>query len=159
MASNETLTQLKKALAAIKELRARLDETQQAQREPIAVIGMGCRFPGGANSPEEYWELLANGVDAISETPSQRWDAELLYDPDPEAMGKVASPFGGYLDQIDQFDPYFFGIAPKEAAQMDPATAVTATGSLGGSGRRRTQPRQSGGQPHRGICWASQPQY
>ena len=91
MASNETLTQLKKALAAIKELRARLDETQQAQREPIAVIGMGCRFPGGANSPEQYWELLANGVDAISETPSNRWDAELLYDPDPEAMGKVAS--------------------------------------------------------------------
>jgi acyl transferase domain-containing protein len=120
VASNDTLTQLKKALAAIKALRAQLDETQQAQHEPIAIIGMGCRFPGGANSPEQYWDLLANGVDAISEIPSERWDAELLYDPDPEAVGKVVSRFGGYLDQIDQFDPYFFGIAPKEASLMDP---------------------------------------
>ncbi|HLV34406.1 MAG TPA: type I polyketide synthase, partial [Spirillospora sp.] len=120
MASNDTLTQLKKALAAIKELRVRLDEAQQMQHEPIAVIGMGCRFPGGANSPEQFWDLFANGVDAISETPPDRWDIDLLYDPDPDANGKIVSRFGGFLDQIDQFDPLFFGIAPKEAALMDP---------------------------------------
>src|SRR5690606_3784718 len=102
------------ALAAIKELRVRLDEAQQMQHEPIAVIGMGCRFPGGANSPEQFWDLFANGVDAISETPPDRWDIDLLYDPDPDANGKIVSRFGGFLDQIDQFDPLFFGIAPKE---------------------------------------------
>lgn len=120
MATDETMAQLRKALAAIRELRARLDEAQRAQHEPIAVIGMGCRFPGGANSPEQFWELLATGTDAIRETPPDRWDVEALYDPDPETAGKITSRFGGYLDQIDQFDPYFFGIAPSEAVWMDP---------------------------------------
>ncbi len=117
---DDTLSQLKKALSAIKELRARLDAVERAHTEPIAIVGMGCRFPGGADSPEQFWDLLANGVDAISETPPDRWDAEALYDPDPEAAGRITSRFGGYLDHVDQFDPYFFGIAPKEAAMMDP---------------------------------------
>ncbi|MBZ0275656.1 MAG: type I polyketide synthase, partial [Anaerolineae bacterium] len=119
MAQDDTLSQLKKALAAIKELRARLDAAERMRHEPIAVIGMACRFPG-ADSPEQFWELLANGVDAISETPPDRWDIDELYDPDPETSGKITSRFGGYIDRIDQFDPYFFGIAPKEAEQMDP---------------------------------------
>lgn len=120
MAQDETLLQLKKALAAIKELRARLDTVERARVEPIAIIGMGCRFPGGANSPEQFWDLLANGVDAISETPKDRWDIDTLYDADVDVPGKVASRWGGYLKDIDQFDPYFFGISPKEAAFMDP---------------------------------------
>ncbi|MBZ0294962.1 MAG: type I polyketide synthase [Anaerolineae bacterium] len=120
MPQEDTLSQLKKALSAIKELRGRLDAVERARTEPIAIIGMGCRFPGGANSPEQFWDLLENGMDAIQETPADRWDAEALYDPDPEANGKVASRFGGYLDHIDLFDPNFFGIAPREAAMMDP---------------------------------------
>jgi len=118
--SDNNLAQLKKALSSIKELRARLEAVEHQQHEPIAIIGMGCRFPGGANSPEQYWSLLANGIDAIQETPADRWDIERLYDADAEASGKIASRFGGYIDQIDQFDPDFFGISPKEAALMDP---------------------------------------
>ncbi|MCB9450588.1 MAG: type I polyketide synthase [Anaerolineaceae bacterium] len=118
--SEDTVSQLKRALAAIKELRSRLDATERARTEPIAVIGMGCRFPGGANTPEQFWELLVNGVDGITETPKNRWNIDALYDPDPEASGKISSRWGGYLDGMDQLDPAFFGISPKEAALMDP---------------------------------------
>ncbi|NNJ84898.1 MAG: acyltransferase domain-containing protein, partial [Gammaproteobacteria bacterium] len=84
-----------------------------------AIIGMGCRFPG-ANNPDAYWELLKNGVDAITEVPSERWDIDAFFDPDPDAPGKVYTRHGGFLSGIDQFDPQFFGISPREAMDMDP---------------------------------------
>ncbi|MCC5666482.1 SDR family NAD(P)-dependent oxidoreductase [Nostoc sp. CHAB 5784] len=87
--------------------------------EPIAIIGIGCRFPG-AKDPEAFWELLRNGVDAITEIPTNRWDLSELYDPDPEIIGKMNSRCGGFLQQVDQFDPHFFGISPREAMSMDP---------------------------------------
>ena len=114
------VSQLKRALAALKEMRARLDAVEQARAEPIAIIGMACRFPGGANTPEAFWELLRDGGDAISEVPADRWDINALYDPDPTAPGKMSTRWGGFLDQVDQFDPHFFGISPREAMQMDP---------------------------------------
>ena len=92
-----------------------------ANAEPIAVIGMGCRFPGGANSPEEYWQLLKEGRDAIQEMRDvERWDTDAYYDADPEAPGKMAVKNGGFLDQVDQFDAQFFGISPREAAVLYP---------------------------------------
>ncbi len=88
-------------------------------REPIAIIGIGCRFPG-AKDPEAFWQLLRDGVDAITEVPSSRWDIESFYDPTPGAPGKMNTRWGGFLEQVDQFDPQFFGIAPGEVASMDP---------------------------------------
>ncbi len=106
------------ALLAI-DLQAKLDAAEQGRNEPVAIVGMACRFPG-ASSPEAYWDLLHNGVDAIREIPPSRWDVDAYYDPDPDAPGKLATRWGGFLDQIDHFDPQMFGIAPREAASMDP---------------------------------------
>lgn len=88
-------------------------------REPIAIIGIGCRFPGAKN-PEAFWQLLHDGVDAITEVPSSRWDVNSFYDPDLATPDKMNTRWGGFLEQVDQFDPQFFGIAPGEAALMDP---------------------------------------
>lgn len=87
--------------------------------EAIAVIGMSCRFPG-AKDPAAFWQMLCDGVDAISEVPADRWEKAAFYHPDPGIPGKSISYWGGFLDRIDQFDPFFFGIAPVEAEQMDP---------------------------------------
>ncbi|MDF5715348.1 MAG: aminotransferase class III-fold pyridoxal phosphate-dependent enzyme [Rhizonema sp. NSF051] len=87
--------------------------------EAIAIIGMGCRFPG-ANHPEGFWHLLRNGVDAITEVPSDRWDIDTLYDPNPATPGKMNTRFGSFLNQVDQFAPGFFMISPREAERMDP---------------------------------------
>ncbi|MDR6499786.1 amino acid adenylation domain-containing protein [Burkholderia ambifaria] len=88
--------------------------------EPIAIVGMSCRFPGAAHDLDAYWRLLNDGVDAISEVPRERWDVDAYYDPDPEAPGRMYCRFGGFLDDVDQFDPAFFRITPREAAAMDP---------------------------------------
>jgi len=87
--------------------------------EPIAIIGIGCRFPG-AKDPESFWQLLHNGVDAITEVPKERWDVGTFYDPEPATPGKMNTRWGGFLEQVDQFDPSFFGISPREAERMDP---------------------------------------
>jgi acyl transferase domain-containing protein len=87
--------------------------------EPIAIIGIGCRFPG-ADGPEAFWQLLRDGVDAIAEVPADRWDLRAFYDPDPAAPGKMNTRWGGFLEHVDQFDPQAFWIAPREAARIDP---------------------------------------
>ncbi len=92
--------------------------------EPIAIVGMGCRFPGGANSPEAYWDLLASGKDAITEIPADRWNAQAFYSPNPKAPGKTVSRWGGFIDSIDRFDARFFGISPREAVHMDPQQRI-----------------------------------
>jgi phthiocerol/phenolphthiocerol synthesis type-I polyketide synthase C len=87
--------------------------------EPIAIVGIGCRFPGAANL-EEFWRMLRAGVDAITEIPRDRWDVDALYDPVPGTVGKMSTRWGGFLPGLDRFDPHFFGISPREAAGMDP---------------------------------------
>ncbi|MBW4687494.1 MAG: type I polyketide synthase [Komarekiella atlantica HA4396-MV6] len=87
--------------------------------EPIAIIGIGCRFPGAEN-PESFWDLLRSGGDAITEVPSDRWDIDTFYDPNPGIPGKMSTRWGGFLNQVDQFDPGFFGILPRRAKLIDP---------------------------------------
>ena len=93
-----------------------MSKTQQ----PIAIVGMACRFPGGCVSPDQYWELLRNGTDVVTEIRPDRWSKEYYYHPDPKSSGKTYTAAAGQLDDIYQFDPDFFGITPREAAQMDP---------------------------------------
>jgi myxalamid-type polyketide synthase MxaB len=110
---------MKKALHEIRELRAKVESLERANCEPVAIIGMACRFPG-ADNPAAFWELLARGGDAIREVPKERWDVAEFYDPDPDAPGKMYSKWGGFLEDIDKFSAEFFGIAPREAMFMDP---------------------------------------
>ncbi len=118
--TNSELSPVKRALLEQRRLKARIEQLERARNLPIAVIGVGCRFPGGGNGPAAFWRLLRDGVDAISEMPPSRWEVASCYDPDPEAPGKIATRFGGFLEGIDQFDAHAFGISPREAETMDP---------------------------------------
>ncbi len=113
---------MQEALMELESLQKRLDRLRRASSEPIAVVGLACRFPAGANSPGQYWKLLADGVDAVAEIPPQRWDVQAYYDPDPAAPGKVYCRNAALVDQplVETFSPEFFGIAPREAQAMDP---------------------------------------
>jgi hypothetical protein len=105
-------------------LAAQLNQQVQAAaeraRHPIAVVGMGCRLPGGASNPAAFWQLLREGREGIREVPADRWDIDALYDPDPDAPGRMSARAGGFLDRIADFDPEFFGITPREAQTLDP---------------------------------------
>ena len=117
---SEHLTPLQKSFLIIQQLESKLGELQNASKEPIAVIGMSCRFPGRANDPESYWQLLRQGVDAITEVPKNRWNIDEYYDSCPRTPGKISTRSGGFLNQVETFDAHFFGISPREAAYIDP---------------------------------------
>lgn len=114
------LSPIKRALLALEDMQAKLEALEYAKREPIAIIGMGCRFPGGADSPEAFWKLLSDGVDAIAPIPIDRWNVDDYYDPNPDTPGKMYARQGGFLPDIDRFDSQFFGISAQEARSLDP---------------------------------------
>jgi acyl transferase domain-containing protein/NADP-dependent 3-hydroxy acid dehydrogenase YdfG/acyl carrier protein len=91
-----------------------------AAREPIAIVGMACRFPGGANDPSSFWELLRTGVDAVTEVPPERWNAARFHHPNSAAPGRMVTRWGGFVENADAIDAAFFGMAPREAARLDP---------------------------------------
>lgn len=111
---------LKDALLQIRELRSRIERHERERSEPIAIVGIGCRFPGGADGPEMYWRLLAEGRNAVMEVPAERWPIDDYYDRDPDVPGKMATRYGAFLSGIDRFDAGFFGISPLEASAIDP---------------------------------------
>lgn len=107
-------------IALLQEARRQLENERARRTEPIAIVGIGCRFPGGATSTREFWNLLAKGTDTTSAVPPDRWDSSASYDPDPSAPGKSYVQRGAFLDRIDGFDPQVFGISPREAEGLDP---------------------------------------
>jgi acyl transferase domain-containing protein/NADPH:quinone reductase-like Zn-dependent oxidoreductase len=113
------LSPLKQALLTIEDLEQRVRKYERERSEPIAVIGLGCRFPH-ARDPEQFWQMLCRGEDAVSEVPASRWLMEDFYDPNPDAPGKMSTRWAGVLDAVDGFDAEFFGISPREAISMDP---------------------------------------
>ncbi|HEX8617192.1 MAG TPA: MupA/Atu3671 family FMN-dependent luciferase-like monooxygenase, partial [Thermoanaerobaculia bacterium] len=111
---------LKKAYLEIKSLRSRLAESEDARSEPVAIVGLGCRFPGGANDAESFWSVLRGGVDAVGPVPPDRWDTEAFFDADPDAPGMLYTRHGAFVDGVDRFDAELFGISPVEASSVDP---------------------------------------
>ncbi|NJA07916.1 type I polyketide synthase [Methylococcaceae bacterium WWC4] len=117
---DHSLTPLQKAFLAIERLQAKLEHYQRSQTEPIAVIGMACRFPGKADSVEQYWQMLQDEVDAVGPIPKERWDHSLFFDPSGERPGSTYVGEAAFLQQIDGFDAEFFAIPPREANSLDP---------------------------------------
>jgi len=112
------LSSMQRAILTIQKMRAKIESLERARVEPIAIIGIGCRFPGGANNPEAFFQLLEDGVDAIREVPPERWPLE-AEGPDTEGEER-ALRWGSFLDDVDKFDASFFGISPREAESLDP---------------------------------------
>ena len=118
--SESQLTSVKQALLALQAARKKIDALEKQQSEPIAIIGVGCRFPGDIHSPEDFWELLLSGKDTIATIPESRWDGPAYYSPNYDDAGKIITTKGSFFSQVQESDPEFFGISPREAKNMDP---------------------------------------
>ena len=115
---------LSQALVELKAAKRRIDQLERGRSEPVAVVGVGCRFPGGADGVERFWAGLSEGRSAIGEVPPDRWDMDAFFDPDPDAPGKIATRHAGLLEGVDRFDAPLFGISPREVAVMDPQQRI-----------------------------------
>ncbi|NBF05666.1 SDR family NAD(P)-dependent oxidoreductase [Pseudomonas sp. Fl5BN2] len=123
MSTNNPTTLMHDALIEIERLQRKLGGLEQQLNEPVAVVGMGCRF-SGADSPEELWQLLVAGTDGVRAVPADRWDSERYFDADPDSAGHIYCRTGSFLDDISSFDPGFFGISAREATMLDPQQRI-----------------------------------
>ncbi len=116
----EDLSPAKRALYEIRSLRSRLQELERLRDEPVAIVGMGLRFPGGASGADSFWKVLSQGIDTVTEIPSSRWAVDRYYEADPDAPGKMTTRYGAFIEDPSMFDAAFFGISPREAVSLDP---------------------------------------
>src|ERR1700722_12375485 len=116
----ENLSPAKRALYEIRFLRSQLRELERQRDEPIAIVGMGLRFPGKASTADAFWKVVSDGIDTVTEIPSSRWPVDRYYDADPDAAGKMSTRYGAFIEDPAMFDAAFFGISPREAASLDP---------------------------------------
>jgi len=122
--SQELAKRLKKSYAVIDALESKLHAQRASDIEPIAIVGMACRFPGGVNSPEDFWQLLIDEKDGITDVPKERWDIDKYHGDGAQGDAKVTSRRGGFIDDVDLFDANFFGLSPKEAGSLDPQQRI-----------------------------------
>jgi acyl transferase domain-containing protein/NADPH:quinone reductase-like Zn-dependent oxidoreductase/acyl carrier protein len=153
--ATEGPTPLKRAFLALEDAEARLAAVEHAAREPVAVIGLGCRMPGGVEDPDGLWRLMQDGIDATAPVPAHRWDHDALYDPDPATPGRIATRRGAFVDVVDTFDAGFFGIAPREADGMDPQQRLfleTSWRALEHAGQAHDRLQDSATGVYVGVC-------
>ncbi len=118
--ADDALSPVKRALLEVRELRRRLADLEAERDEPIAIVGMACRLPNGIDDEESFWALLREGRSAVGTVPAERWNNAAIFDANPDAPGKTYTAAGAFVRDAAQFDPYFFGIPPREAVGMDP---------------------------------------
>ncbi len=116
----EDLSPTKRALLALKQMQSKLEAWEKAKNEPIAIVGIGCRFPQLCDRPEDFWQLLIDGKSGITEVPADRWDIDAYYNDDANTPGKMYSRYGGFVPHLQDFDAQFFRISPREAISLDP---------------------------------------